>query len=370
MRKLVLGAALLFLAAPLAAQPPISVQSMTLLSAFDLDGEAADANQVVTVIALTDSATFTVLANPDVCRLVDATIVDADSSISAGVLSITGTDCLGTVRTGTFTFAGGGSGVESFTMTGFPSRAAYFATVTDVSTGVLTGETAVDDTVTIGYTSNSVNGWAMWGRLGSPFPGTVAGVNPNQWYEARRLITTSGANSLTLDGVTAANDPFEDVAAGDLLYITISGTTFERKVLTRASADQVTINASVNIPSAGVTFRYKKLFFSTDPWDILAIPVRGYRTVLFDWSVDANANTGGVVTSLECTFEAVDFPTARWVELDTTTVASAGTQANTSESINLELLPYAYCRFGLSFGTGDDADSAPEDINLAVTMIR
>jgi hypothetical protein len=119
-----------------------------------------------------------------------------------------------------------------------------------------------------------------------------------------------------------------------------------------------------------VTFRYKKAYFSTDPLDVLAIPVHGYRTALVDWSVDANANTGGVVMLLQCTQERVEFPTAQWTQVQTTTVATAGTLASTSESIDLSLLPYSYCRLGFYFGTGDTADVADEDINAAYSLSR
>ena len=56
--------------------------------------------------------------------------------------------------------------------------------------------------------------------------------------------------------------------------------------------------------------------------------------------------------------------------LGLTTVASAATQTPTSESIDLTLLPYSYCRFGVYFGTGDDADAAAEDINASVTLMK
>src|SRR5688572_18754447 len=98
MRKRNPLAAILALAAilwPAAAQPQTTpqVRFATLASSFDLDGEAADADQVVTVATLADSTSFTVAADPDACRLVDATVVDADSSISAGTLTIDGFDC-------------------------------------------------------------------------------------------------------------------------------------------------------------------------------------------------------------------------------------------------------------------------------------
>ena len=33
-------------------------------------------------------------------------------------------------------------------------------------------------------------------------------------------------------------------------------------------------------------------------------------------------------------------------------------------------VPYAYCRMGFRFGTGDDGDGADEDINLSVVLLK
>jgi len=125
----------------------------------------------------------------------------------------------------------------------------------------------------------------------------------------------------------------------------------------------------MNIPATGVTFSYKKFWFSTNPAQEMFIPVFGFDTLTVNWSVDANVSTGGVVTLLQCTdSKQPDFPTTPWVTLNTTTVASAATQSPTTESINLDLLPYTYCRMGFRFGTGDDADAADEDINASIVL--
>jgi hypothetical protein len=131
------------------------------------------------------------------------------------------------------------------------------------------------------------------------------------------------------------------------------------------------VGASIIIPADGVTFRYKKLYFSTNPADMVAVPVEGFSTVMFTWSVAANADTGGVITLLQCTpSKQPDWSTAQWVQVSTTTVATGGTQANTTETIDLTKLPYAYCRFGLRFGTGDDTDVADENITLSAVLSK
>ena len=346
----------------------VSLARATLATAWDLDGEETDDNQIVTVIALTDAATFTIAADPDVCRLVDITVTDANSSISAGVLTVAGLGCLNETRSCSFTFAAGGSGVKTLTCT--DGQGAYFSDVTSASTGTLTGEGAGDEVI-IGYTSNSVNGWGMYGKINPPGPNGERSVDPFGYFDVQWPITTSAVSSTTVTGVNGAHDAFAAVSVGDLLVIQTGGTSYERKVTAKASADSITVHSAVTIPAAGVPFRYRKFYFSTNPVHVLAVPTSGYRSALFTWSVDANASTGGVVTLFECTQERAEFPTAdRWVDLSTATTATGTSTADTSESVNLELLPYTYCRFGFRFGTGDDNDAAPDDVNLSVTLMR
>lgn len=345
------------------------IQRATLMSAYDLDGEAADADQVIVATALVDNGTsvagvnWTIVAQPDTCRLLDVTIVDTD--LTVGDLAVAGTGCLGEAKSCSYNFtAGDDTGVKSLSCS--DKQGAYFKTVATVTTGAMTGES--DETFALGYTSNSVNGWAMYGKRMQM--GLFAGVDPFGYYDVARPVTTAGTIYTIVVGVNGADDPFAGLAVGDLLIFEVGGQSYERKITTYTSADQVTINQEINIPTAGIPFRYKKMFYSPNPQHIMYIPVSGARTALLDWSVDANANTGGVITLFQCTQERTEFPTARWVQLSTTTVASAGTQGNTSESVNLELLPYTYCRWGLRFGTGDDADAADEDLNATVTLIR
>lgn len=365
MKRLMIFALALALIPLVGAQPIARVDRATLMFAFDLDGEAADADQVVTVAngVLTDSTAYTLTADPDSCRLLDITVVD--TNLNSGTLTVTGTGCLDEARVCTFAFtAGDDTGVQTLTCT--DGQGAYFKTVTDASTGVMVGES--DETFTLGYTSNSVNGWAVAGKLTNI--GTSRGVDVHGLYEVAKKITTAGAASTTLDGVVGADDPFALVSVGDILVLNISGFMYERAVMTRASADQITIDQAVTIPAAGVTFKYKKLFFSTNPLHDMSFSVNGYRSINLVWSVDANANTGGVVTSFQCTYEAATLPTATWVVIDTTTVGSGGTQAPTSEPIDLVATPYNRCRFGLKFGTGDDGDVAAEDINAGFTLVQ
>ena len=373
MKRLSVVLAFLLVLVPLVghAQPPTTVVRTTLFHAYDLDGEAADADQVVTGANgdLTDSKTFTLTADPDVCRLVDMTVTDANSSLSAGVLTVVGTGCLGEARTCTFTFAAGGSGVKTLTCT--DGEGAYFKTITSVTTGVLTGEGGAGvDLMTLGYTSNSVNGWAITGKLTAIGANGEQGIDAWGTYEVAKKITTSGASSTTVAGVNGSDDVYELVGVGDILIISMTGSVYERSVTARASADSITVDQAINIPAAGVTFKFKKLWFSTNPADDMSFSVHGYSALNLQWGVDANANTGGVVTNFQCNYASAQNPDNPWTQLDTTTVASGATQDPTTESVNLMLLPFNRCRFGLSFGTGDDADGAPEDVNASIALVR
>ena len=364
MRKLI--PLLVLLAVPALAQTPTYVSRATLAYAWDMDGEAADPNQIVTAVAMEDDKDdYTIAAQPDICRLVDTTIVDTD--LSVGTLTITGLGCLGEARVCSFAFtAGDDTGVQTLTCT--DAEGAYFASVTKAETDTMTGES--DETFALGYTSNSVNGWPMYGKK-TIGPNGEYGVDPFGSLEVGLRVTTSGASSTTVTGVTAAEDAFARPSAGDIVIFTIGGVPYERSIVTNADADTITINTAINIPAAGITYRYKPFWYSSNPDHRMLIPVHGHRTAMIDWSVDANVNTGGVITLLECVGEpGPGWPLENWVELDTTTVASTSTQAPTSESVNVELLPYTYCRFGWSFGTGDDGDGADEDINTTISLMR
>lgn len=365
--KKILGALAVAALIPLNAY----AQHATLMYAFDLDGEAADADQIVTTANgdLLDSKTFTITASPDACRLIDMTVTDGDSSISAGTLTVAGVGCLGEPKSCSFTFAGGGSGVKTFTCT--DGEGAYYASVTSITTGALTGEGGAGvDYASIGYTSNSVNGWAMYGTA-TKGPYGETGVDPFGEVPIAKLITTAGVSTTTVDGVNASDNAFDMPAVGDLILITSSGQLYERKITAKASADSVTVNAAITIPAAGVTYRLKKAFYTTNPAHMMMIPVGNAKALLLNWSVDANANTGGVVTLFQCTdARGPEWPTGKWVQISTTTVSSGSTQVPTAETVNLETTPYSFCRFGVRFGTGDDGDGAAEDINASIMLTR
>src|SRR3972149_5438425 len=336
MGRLALLAAFGLLAQIATAQDAVS--RYTLLSAYDLDGEGLDVDQVIAATAIVDNGTsegaanYIIVAQPDVCRLVDLTLVD--TNLNAGTITVTGLGCLGEDRVCTFAFtAGDDTGVKTLTCT--DGQGAYFASVTTLTNGVMTGES--DETLALGYSTAASNGWGMYGKLKPTRPPGERGVDPTGSYAVGKRITTSAVCANTVTGVTGADDAFAGVAAGDLLLFTVRDAfgqqaNYERKVTAWGSFDSITIGgACVNIPALGVTFSFKKPFFSTNPYDQLWIPVgAAWNTLALHYSVDSNTDTGGVIVLLECLdANTPDFPTGKWVEINTITTASAGTQAPT-----------------------------------------
>lgn len=366
-----LAAGLLCGAAPVIhAQTPNPATAIAPLAiTYDLDGEAADADQVVASATLADATSYTIAANPDTCRLVDVTITDADSSISAGVLTVVGTDCWGAPLTTTFTFAAGGSGVKTLVVSSGKASAAYYATVTSVSNGALTGE-GVGDALTVGYTANSVSGWPLYGRFDTT-PSGLRYVDVFGVYTMNRLVK-NGAATTDITTVTASAGPFTNVRAGDLIAFNVSGEILWRRVTTRTDANNIIVNTGVTLPTTGVTFAYKHFLFTTDPQDGW-IPVTGFDTFTVAVQVDANASTGGVISSIQCGSRTVDSAAITpdfVVEVDTATVATGATGTDTT-TVDLRNTPhYTHCRAGIRFGTGDDADAAAEDIDIMVGMRR
>ncbi len=361
--RILLAFALGLVSLPALAQDNTSGSDyLVIASDLDLDGEAADADQVVTVADLADSTSYAVAAQPDVCRLIDATVVDADSSVTAGTITITGTDCLGYTLVSVFTFTGAGSGVKTF------APAAYYRAITTVVTSALTGESAVPgtDTLTVGYTANSVNSWPMYGKLKNAGPNGEHAVDPFAYFEEPRRITTSGTQSQTVTAVSS-NDAFDFVAVGDILTFNVAGRYYQARVTARASDDSITVHTPVTIPATGVSFRYKRPFYSANPADEMWIPVTGYKSAYFSWDVAANANTGGVVFLCECASRGPGWSTVEVQTIGTDTVAT-GTTGRGAYVIDLTLAPFEACRLGMRFGTGDDADAAPERIHASVTL--
>jgi hypothetical protein len=234
---------------------------------------------------------------------------------------------------------------------------------------VLTGEGGAD-TLIVGYTANSAYTFPIYGIR------KVAGgkryVDP--------FATQRGAGTITINGTavasfaTADGGAFQNLAANDLIYIATDQQVFERRLASVTNDDAAVLDVAIPTASAPATdaevrFTFKKFYKlveDNEAW----VPVRNKDGAFFVFDVDANANTGGVTSSIQCAvfnaFASNEFDPN--VEVDTDNVASAATGSATT-AIDLSLAPYTHCRAGLKFGTGDDADGAVEDLHLYL-MIR
>lgn len=347
---------------------------VTLMYQYDLDGEAADDDQIVASADLADSTTYTIAAQPDTCRLVDATVTDANSSITSGTLTITGVDCLGYVRVGVLDFsvvANRGTGIKTFTVTTGPvGSSLYLSSVTSVITSVLATEAAGVDVVKVGYTTNSANGWAISGVAKPVGALGEHGVDPFKSTLVSLPITTSGTASTTVTSVGDAGS-FTSVSVGDEILVTLDGALYSRIVTAKASVNSITINKALLIPARGAAFQFKKFYFTTDPLDDVWFPVKGWRYVMPTFDVAANANTGGVVTLFECTpMVGPNYPNVVWHTIDTQTVATGQTLGASAVTLDRLALPMQACRFGVKFGTGDDADGANENISAYMMLVK
>lgn len=349
-----------------------------LAVAWDMDGEAADDNQVFSAETIVDDGTsvgganYTLLAQPDTCRVLNLTLVDTD--LTAGTLTVTGTDCWGDALVCTFAFtAGDDTGVQSLTWSSGSSTQASpecaFASVTSVTTGTMTGES--DETFSLGYAAiNSDYSYVIYGVRTTSFDGR-RWVDPHKKQKAAGTVTLNGtavASFASVDG-----GAFQNLAVGDLVYFIWNGREFERRLTAVASDDAATINAALPSNSAPdtddeVAMYFRKRFILVEDGDAW-INLAGYESfyVVIDISA-AGINTGGTVSSIECT-DDLGTEIIPWVQVDTDTVATTTAGQNTT-SVDLRLTGFRYCRVGLKFGTGDDDDTGTESIDIYANIVR
>lgn len=111
-------------------------------------------------------------------------------------------------------------------------------------------------------------------------------------------ISTSGS-STTVAAVTSTSAPFNLVSVGDLIQFNLtspgaagSAVVTTRRVTAKASADSITVDTAVNIPTAGVTFSYYKFTAGAGAgWVALGENATGFEiyTQLDQLNVGANS---------------------------------------------------------------------------------
>jgi hypothetical protein len=159
----------------------------------------------------------------------------------------------------------------------------------------------------------------------------------------RGRIETSGS-STTVTEVTTGDNPFTEIAVGDVLMIQVGSTVYRRNVVARASAASITVDTAIDL-SAGYSwswYQQKCGATAADGW----IPVSLAHTMSFavDW-ITKNA------TSLDHSFECR-------VGGITATVIEQASQSAVGPSVYV--LPdgvWDECRIGLKLTTDTGAQN-------------
>lgn len=210
-------------------------------------------------------------------------------------------------------------------------------------------------------------------RLCSGFPGAFGPLTcPGQGNLVSRKATTSGSASTTVTSVDT-NSPFLGMAIGDLLVInTLDATTGAvtgpvlRRVTAVASANSITIDSNITVPTTGWGFRWWDLDAGSDPaaagdgW--MAYVPHGNENVLF--SIDQVNVTGGINYKLEVRNTMGDYVTAA--------LALAGPTNLTSGAARVSVVDesFSQLRFCVSIGTADDGgDTGTDEEQLTVMRI-
>ena len=173
-----------------------------------------------------------------------------------------------------------------------------------------------------------------------------------------------------LTEVTTSADPFDFMAVGDILFFNINGVITQRQIVTYTNDSNVVLNAKINIPAAGVGIEVSKFNVSSDPRHIFAVNVGPWDSVTFAWSqTAAGINTGGTTQLLQCTYATgPSFSTGVWYTVSTSLTATTTAVAPTSDTIDLSLAPFNYCRQTFQIATADDDDTGVESITSEVVL--
>lgn len=186
---------------------------------------------------------------------------------------------------------------------------------------------------------------------------------PGQARFETRPITTTAAASTTVTAVSS-NSAFNELLAGDEIEVynpssqtnsTASGR--ERRLLTaRASANSVTVDSNITIPTAGSKFAWwKRVVAATaaDGWFSVGNTTEFSLRLAFE---QANV-TGGITYKVECRDAYLD-------RKGPVVLVAGETNVTTFPStvrVNVYDERYAECRVGLKIGTADDGGDTGAD---------
>lgn len=179
-----------------------------------------------------------------------------------------------------------------------------------------------------------------------------------------RRVTTSGASSTTVASVNT-DGPFSAMVPGDVVWLSVvDGTTTLRTglalrwITAKASANSVTIDSAVVIPTAGLGFSWQQAAASTAAsagW----FGVQGKATTI-QIQVDQMSVTGGIDYALECGVAPFGVGPVTTDVVATANIASASV-------VTLAVgEPYDVCRVGLKIGTNDNLDVITNGANDSI----
>lgn len=333
--------ALFVMAAPALAQTHASSRvDKPIVSKLDVDTPTitATTNYIVTSTNVV-SSTYTLAHQPDVPRNITGTITDTTPSITAGTITIVGTDVNGVSQTEAWSLVG-----PTLTFTGTK----LFASVTSITgAGIVTLGGAGDETIVMGVGSTVSYSFCS---LSEPI-------------ESAGTSVTSGSSAT----VTSTSSAFALVGVGDeLTFTNVSGQN-TRVVTARASASSITVDSAVNLGSAGTATRYRTLtcgYGDTYGWmglapvhQALGIVVRQMTaTGGLDYVVQGRQRRG---LGLPLPLVSGNFSAAR-----TAGAAPTSTSGNVFEIADT----ITEVRVGFKFGTTDDSsDTGPEQVDATLT---
>lgn len=113
--------------------------------------------------------------------------------------------------------------------------------------------------------------------------------------EGRGRIKTTGA-STTVDEATAGENPFTEVAVGDMILVQIGSTVYRRAVTARASAAQITVDSNITLTgNAWTWYRQQCGTGAEDGW----LDASRFYQLNVVYQVDT-INATSIDRSLEC----------------------------------------------------------------------
>ena len=315
-----------------------------LVANWDVEGFAASQTRLVAQVNLTNT-TFTIANALEVCRPISVIVTDTGPSITVGTLTITGTDCDGDALVVAQDWSGGAATQQT---------TENFETVTSyVADSFATLDGGGDELIEIGVVALTDASY-VYCRM--------------EPIKPRRLMITTSGDSATTVGVTAADDPFQNLAVGDWIGVNLPfdpdvaarGVTW-RHITAIASVDSLTVNDAWELTqTTGQTFFYRKRNCGAgdhDGW----IGMAGTESITFDIDMVQLVATGGISYQVECENNVPGMPP---IIVSGPTNVATGTPTQATVAVTTAR---AACRLGLRIITGDDGNDLTTNTEIVYT---